>query len=122
MSRARATAELFAIKTVHSAVFGVELAAIGWLVLTGFTGRRDRSVALAAVLVAGEVAVFLANDGVCPLTPMAERRGASRGGVSDIFLPDAVARTIPIWSTALIAIAAVLHLGQVISRRRAVPR
>jgi hypothetical protein len=110
---ARATASptiLVLIRGTHSAIFLVELAAIAWLVLTGIAGRRDRSTAVAAVLVAGEAAVFLANDGVCPLTPLAERHGARRGGVSDIFLPDLVARTIPVWSTALIALAAALHV------------
>ena len=105
---------LVAIKAVHSAIFLVMLSAIGWLLVTGLTGRRDRSVAAAGALVAGESAVFLANGGVCPLTPLAERHGASRGGVSDIFLPDAVARTIPIWATSAVAVAVVLHL-----RRRA---
>ena len=118
----RTAAELVAIKVVHSAIFGVEVGAIGWLVFTGLTGRRDRSVAVAATLVAGEAAVFLSNDGVCPLTPMAERRGAASGGVSDIFLPGAIARTIPVWSTALIALAAALHLGRLISGRRAALR
>ena len=101
---------LWAIKTVHSAVFLVMLAAIGWLVATGLAGRRDRTVAAAATLVAAESAVFVANRGVCPLTPLAERHGASRGGVSDIFLPDAVARTIPIWASSLVVAAVVLHL------------
>jgi hypothetical protein len=105
----RSSVRLTVIRAVHSAIFLVELSAIGWLVLTGIAGRRDRSVAVAAGLVAGEIAVFLANDGVCPLTPLAERNGAERGSVSDIFLPDAVARTIPIWSTALIALAVALH-------------
>ena len=63
------------------------LSAICWLVATGLAGRRDRSVAIAATLVAVESVVFVANRGVCPLTPLAERHGASRGGVSDIFLP-----------------------------------
>ena len=67
-------------------------------------------MAVAGTLVALEGAVFVANRGVCPLTPLAERYGANRGGVSDIFLPDAVARTIPLWSTTLIAIGVVLHL------------
>lgn len=98
-----------AVKTVHTAVFLVELAAIGWLVVTGLVGRRNRTVALAAGAVAAEAAVFLANDGVCPLTPLTERLGATNGAVSDIFLPDVVARTIPIWSSALIALAALLH-------------
>jgi hypothetical protein len=60
--------------------------------------------------VAVESAVFVLNGGICPLTPLAERHGAARGSVSDIFLPDAVARTIPAWSTVLVALAFGLHL------------
>jgi hypothetical protein len=104
------------VKTVHTAIFLVELASIGWLAISGLLGRRDGTVALAAGAVAVEAAVFLANEGVCPLTPLAERLGATRGNVSDIFLPDAVARTIPIWSTALLMLAALLHVR---SARRA---
>ena len=101
---------LTAIRAVHSGIFLVELASIVWLVLTGLVGRRDRTVAIAAVLVAGETAVFLANDGVCPLTPLAEAYGAEDGRVSDIFLPERLARTIPFWSSALVALGALLHL------------
>lgn len=105
-----ARASLAGVRALHTAVFFVELASIGWLVLTGWTGRRDRTVAIAAGLVAAEGVVFLANSGICPLTPLAERLGARRGSVSDIFLPAAVARTIPQWSSALVAVAIVLHL------------
>lgn len=100
---------LLAVKAVHSGVFLVELASLAWLVVTGVSGRRDRTVGVAAALVAAEAAVFVANDGVCPLTPMAERLGSSSGGVSDIFLPGVVARTIPIWSTGLVALGLLLH-------------
>jgi hypothetical protein len=116
-SASRAPA-LVAIRAAHSAVFLVELGSILWLVATGLTGRRDRSVGVAATLVAGEAAVFVLNRGVCPLTPLAERHGASKGGVSDIFLPDRLARTIPIWSTALIALGAVLHVRALLTARR----
>jgi hypothetical protein len=110
-SRSDTTAmTLTAIKAIHSAVFLVMLSAIAWLVATGVAGRRDRSVAVAGVLVAIESGVFLANAGVCPLTPLAERYGAARGGVSDIFLPDAVARTIPIWASSLVVLGATLHV------------
>jgi hypothetical protein len=105
---------LVTIKAVHSAIFLVMLSAIGWLLATGLMGRRDRSVAVAGALVAAESVVFLVNGGRCPLTPLAEHYGARRGGVSDIFLPDVVARTIPIWATSAVAVAVVLHL-----RRRA---
>jgi hypothetical protein len=97
------------VKGVHTAIFVVELSSIVWLVISGLLGRRDRSVAVASGLVAIEAAVFVANDGVCPLTPLTERLGATRGSVSDIFLPAAVARTIPIWSSALLVIGALLH-------------
>ena len=107
-----------AIKSVHTAVFLVELGAIGWLVWSGLLGRRDRSVALAAAAVGAEAAVFLANDHVCPLTPMAEQLGAARGSVSDIFLPEPVARTIPAWSTALVLLAVVLHARSAFRVRR----
>ena len=112
-----AQAGLIAIKTVHSLIFAVLAACIGWLALTGLAGRRDRTVAIASCLVAIEVGVFLANDRVCPLTPLAERLGAERGSVSNIFLPEPVARTLPIWSSALLALAATLHVR---SYRRAI--
>jgi hypothetical protein len=86
------------------------LGAIAWLVATGAQGRRDRSTAVAAVLVATEIGVYVANDRVCPLTPLAERYGARRGSVSDIWLPDVLARTLPWWSGALVALAVVLHV------------
>ncbi len=100
---------LVAVRTLHSAVFLVELSSILWLVASGLLGREGRSVRLAALLVAGESAVFVANRGVCPLTPLAERYGAERGNVSDIYLPDALARTIPFWSIPLVILGFGLH-------------
>jgi len=73
-------------------------------------------VAVAAALVAAESVVWLANDRICPLTPLAERYGASKGSVSDIWLPDVVARTIPQWSITLLVIAAALHLRAFVRR------
>ncbi len=116
--RASRAIALTLVRAGHSGVFLVELAAILWLVITGIVGRRDRTVGIAAGLVAIEGGVFLAGRGVCPLTPLAERLGARRGSVSDIFLPDPIARTIPIWSSALLVIAAVLHLRGLASSAR----
>jgi hypothetical protein len=109
---------VLAVKTFHTGVFVVMLSSIIWLVVSGLARRRDRSVALAAALVAIEAGVFVANDGVCPLTPLTERLGANRGSVSDIFLPAPVARTIPIWSSALVATGALLHVRAALETRR----
>jgi len=109
---------LATIQAVHSVIFWAELGSIVWLVVTGVTGRRDRSVGVAAALVAIESGVFIANDRVCPLTPLAERFGARSGSVSDIWLPDVVARTVPYWTVPLVAVGAALHArGIVVSRR-----
>jgi hypothetical protein len=108
-TRRRHPLAVAAVKSVHTAIFLLELASIAWLTVSGLLGRRDRTVAVATGAIGLEIAVFLANDGVCPRTPLAERLGATRGGVSDIFLPDAVARTIPIWSTSLLVVAALLY-------------
>jgi hypothetical protein len=97
------------LKAVNTVIFAGELSAILWLVVSGLVGRRDRTVGIAAAAVAVEAAVFLANDGVCPITPLTEHLGATSGSVSDIFLPDVLARTIPTWSTALVVIAGLLH-------------
>lgn len=105
------------LKTIHTVIFAAELSAILWLVVSGLVGRRDRTVGIAAAAVAGEVAVFLANDGVCPMTPLTERMGAAHGSVSDIFLPDRVARTTPVWSTALLLVAGLLHLRLLVRSR-----
>lgn len=106
------------LKAVHTVIFAGELSAILWLVMSGLVGRRDRTVAIAAAAVAAETAVFLANDGVCPITPLTERLGAAHGSVSDIFLPDALARTTPIWSTALLVVAGLLHFRAFMESRR----
>jgi hypothetical protein len=116
--RTQPTRRLVAIQAAHSVIFWAELGSILWLVITGATGRRDRSVGVAAALVAAESAVFIANRGVCPLTPLAERFGASSGSVSDIWLPDVVARTIPYWTIPLVVLGSVLHGRRLVASRR----
>ena len=116
VTEVRHPAVVAALKTIHTVVFGAELSAIIWLLVSGLVGRRDRTVGIAAAAVAGEVAVFLANDGVCPITPLTERMGAAHGSVSDIFLPDALARTTPVWSTVLLLLAGLLHLRSLSGR------
>jgi hypothetical protein len=112
---------VIALKTVHTLIFAGELTAITWLLVSGLIGRRDRSVGIAAAAVAVEAVVFIGNDGICPITPMTERLGATHGSVSDIFLPAAVARTIPVWSTALLVVAGLLHARALLRGRTQSP-
>jgi deazaflavin-dependent oxidoreductase (nitroreductase family) len=110
---------LTAIKATHTAIFFSIAAAIGVTVWDGARGRPSRRTAIAGGVVIGESAVYLSNNQVCPLTPLAEHLGARRGSVVDIFLPGWVARRIPLVAGGAAVTALALNLRAVFGRRRA---
>jgi hypothetical protein len=92
-------------KTSGAALTGIELVhTLAWLSIescmvyvlwAGFARRSDRRAAIAAGLLASESLVFAANRSRCPLTQIAERVGADRGSVTDIYLPRWFAHNLP---------------------------
>ncbi len=54
--------------------------------------------------------MFAANGFRCPLTELAERYGAERGSVTDIYLPRWFAQNIPAIHTPLLALMTYLHV------------
>lgn len=92
---------IFQIKLVHTIIFWILSLCV---VYTLFSGLADRItvwtwVAAGSLLV--ESAVLIAFGWTCPLTILAERLGAERGSVTDIFLPKWLAdRIFPICGTA----------------------
>ena len=100
---------LAAVKGVHTlAWFSIEACMI-YVLAAGVARRSDRRAALAAAVVAGECAVFAVNGFRCPLTDMAERMGAERGSVTDIYLPAWFARNLPAIHVPLVVAAVFLH-------------
>ena len=65
----------------------------------------------------GETAIYVSNNQVCPLTPLAEELGAERGSVADIFLPDCVARRIPLFAGGALLLGLALN-GHALLRTR----
>ena len=110
---------LAAIKSIHTVAFGAIASSILLVLIDGFRGRPTRRTSAALAVALGECAVFAANGFVCPLTPMAERYGARRGSVSDIFLPDVVARNLTWSSSIILAIGIALNVRAVERQRRA---
>jgi len=108
---------LFIVKAVHTVAFWVIASSIALVLVDGLRGRPGRRTAIAAGIAVGESVVFAANGFVCPLTPLAQRFGAARGSVSDVFLPDIVARNLT-WSSSLV-LATGLVLNARALRRRA---
>jgi hypothetical protein len=67
---------------------------------SGFTGRITTWTWVAGGLLLLESAVLAAFRSTCPLTILAERQGAARGSVTDIFLPEWLAeRIFPIFGS-----------------------
>lgn len=91
-------AALIAIKGIHTAIFASVGMALAVFVAEGLRGRAGRRATGALAIVLGETAVYVSNNQVCPLTPVAEELGAANGGVADLFLPDWASRRIPLVS------------------------
>jgi hypothetical protein len=110
---------LAAIKAVHTVAFFV-IATCGLLVFfDGVRGRPSRRTSAALAVSMTEVAVFVGNGLVCPLTPLAEHYGARRGSVSDIFLPDVVAGNLTWSGSIILAIGIALNMRALRRRGRA---
>jgi hypothetical protein len=110
---------LFGVKGVHTIAFGIIAGAIAVIVVDGLRTRPTRRTGAAAAIALTECAVFAANGFVCPLTPVAEQLGARRGSVSDIFLPDVVARNLTWIATPILVAGLAMNVAALRRRRRA---
>jgi uncharacterized protein YndB with AHSA1/START domain len=109
---------LAAVKLVHTlAWFSIESCML-YVLWAGFRRQSDRHAAVAAGVVGGETLIFAANGFRCPMTQVAERVGAERGSVTDIYLPRWFARNLPAIHVPLILLAGYLHGRNLRGRRR----
>lgn len=101
---------LRAVKSFHTFAWFTIEACMVYVLYAGARGRTDRTVGLAAGVVAAETLVFAANGFHCPLTAVAKELGDSTGGsVTDIYLPRWFARNLPVIHVPLILAAVLLH-------------
>ena len=101
---------LTAIKAIHTAIFASIAGAILLALWDGVRGQPRRRTAIAGGMVVVETAIYISNNQVCPLTPLAEELGAARGSVVDIFLPAWAASRIPIVAGSAALLALILNL------------
>ncbi len=90
---------------------------MAYLLYAGFAGRSDRRAGVAAAVVTSESLIFVGNGLRCPMTQLAERIGAEKGSVTDIYLPDWFARNLPAIHVPLILLAVLLHARNLRGRR-----
>jgi hypothetical protein len=88
------------VKVAHTAIFWFLSACVAYTLYSAAADRVTWLTWAAAGFVLVESVVLVAFGWVCPLTLLAERLGAPRGSVADIFLPKWLAdRIFPICGT-----------------------
>ena len=107
---------LVAIKGIHTAIFVSVFGAVLVTLWDGVRGTPGRRTAIAGGVVVAESMLYVSNNQVCPLTPLAEEFGAERGSVVDMFLPAGVARRIPLVAGSAAVLALVLNLRSLARR------
>lgn len=105
----RRTTVLALIKGFHSVAFFSIAGLILLFTWDGLRGRRTRRATLAGMVALAESAIYGSNNLVCPLTPLAEELGASRGSVTDIYLPDWLSRRVPLFGGGTLLLGLVVH-------------
>ena len=75
------------VKIAHTVIFWFLSACVLYTLYSGVADRVTWLTWVAAGFVLVESVVLVAFGWVCPLTLVAERLGAARGSVADIFLP-----------------------------------
>ena len=102
------------IKLVHTLIFWVLSLCVVYALFSGVANRITVWTWAAVGLLLIESVVLAASGWTCPLTILAERQGALRGSVTDIFLPKWLAdRIFPICGT-LFGIAVILVAWRVL--------
>jgi hypothetical protein len=113
-------ATLGLIKGLHTLIFASVGAAILLFAWDGLRQRPGRRAAIALGVALAETGIYASNNQVCPLTPLAEELGARHGSVADIFLPEWLAKRIPLLGGSALVVGIVLNARMWL--RRAGPR
>lgn len=105
---------ILTIKVVHTVIFWVLSGCVLFTLYSGLADRITPWTWVAVALLVVESVVLVLSGWVCPLTLLAERRGAQRGSVADIFLPKFLAdRIFPVCGT-LFGVALVILIWRLV--------
>ena len=80
------------IKLLHTIIWAVMVAAILYIIYSGWSGQISVLTYAALIVIGLEVVVLLANNWVCPLTPVARKYSDSPKPNFDIYLPEWLAK------------------------------
>lgn len=84
--------KIFTIRFIHSFIYLFMVACLVYILYCAIARRYDWTLLIALVAIFFEGLALLLNRWRCPLTSLAERCGAVRGSVTDLFLPERLTR------------------------------
>jgi hypothetical protein len=94
------------IKLMHTVIFVLLLGCVLHVTYAAFRGQLTQGTRRSLLAIGAEALVFGLSGRRCPLTVVVEDLGAEHGQVTDLFLPDRVARHIFTISASLLGIGA----------------
>ena len=100
--------KLFFIKSIHTIIFFFIWVCLLYILYCGITKTYNWALLLAIGAIFTEGFALLLNHGRCPFTTLAEKLGAEKGSVTDIFLPQWMARNVFRLSAVLFTVELVL--------------
>ena len=86
--------KIFFIKLVHSLIFFLMVGCLAYILYSGITKTFNGVLLFALIAFLIEGITLIINRWRCPLTTLAEKYGAEKGTVTDIFLPIIISRNV----------------------------
>ena len=96
--------KVFLIKFVHSILFWLMVFCLFYILYCAISRTYDWTLLTAIGIIILEGLSLVFNRWECPLTTLAEKYGAEKGSVTNIFLPAWCARNVFKFSTVLFAV------------------
>ncbi len=96
--------KVFVIKSIHAVLFLLLVFCLFDVLFIAVTRSYDWTLFPAIGIIVFDGVAIVSNRGRCPLTTLAERYGAKNGAVTQIFLPDFLARYVFKFFTVLFVI------------------
>jgi len=78
----------FYIKLIHALLFVLIGICTIYVLYAAVFDRIDELTWIAFGVAVAELLILILNKGRCPLTDLAEQKGAEKGSVADLFLPE----------------------------------
>ena len=107
-------AKLAIIKTIHTIIWAMFVAIIGYVVWCGATDNISLYSWLASAMVIVEGIVLVLFKGRCPLTVVARRYSNSAAHNFDIYLPEWLARYNKVVFTSIYLLGLVLMIARTV--------